>query len=128
MKLYSLFLMSGLIMLSQLVMGQKNKSKCDLEIEKVYTQTVMGRNIGYGVEIKNNSDKTIDGIEWTAFFYTRFGDLKGKREGTWTSGNIIKPKKPGETLIDIDSNFISGATDVFISIKRVHYTDGSICK
>lgn len=99
-----------------------------MEIIKVYTQTVMGKNIGYSVEIKNSSDKTVDGIEWDAYFFNRFGDLKGKREGEWTSGNLIKPKTPGETLIDVSSNFVSGATDVFITIKRVHFTDGTLCK
>ena len=107
---------------------QSHQMKCDLELVTCKTQKVLGKNIGYVVEIKNGSSKEIDGVEWTAFFYTRFGKLKGKRQGDWTSGNFISPKDTDETFIEVESNFIDGADDVFITIKKVHYTDGSSCK
>lgn len=108
--------------------AQNHKMRCGLELVTCKTQTVLGKNIGYVVEIKNTSDKKVDGVEWEALFYTRFGDLKGKKKGNWTSGNFIKPKGKSESFLEVESSFIDGADDVFIVVKKVHYTDGSTCK
>jgi hypothetical protein len=59
--------------------AQSNNEKCGIKIEDIKSQNVLGRNIGYIVKLENNNDKTVDGIAWTAFFYDRFGDLKGKK-------------------------------------------------
>jgi hypothetical protein len=95
-----------------------------VSVVKSYTQNVMGKNIGYYVELKNNSGKTIDAIEWQASFYNNFNDLKGRKIGDWSSGNIIKPVKPGEVIKDLEGVWVDGATKVEIEITRVHYTNG----
>lgn len=107
---------------------QNHQGKCGLEIQKTYTQNILGKSVGYYVEFKNNSPKEIDAIDWKARFYNNFGDFKGEREGKWSSGNIIKPIKPGEVTKDLETNWVDGATKVFITVKRVHLTQAGTCK
>lgn len=129
MKVFSYILFISLaITLPATVFSQSHKLKCDIGVEKIYSQKTLDHNIGYYVVFKNNSNKTVDAIEWDAMFYNRFGDFKGKSEDHWASSNIFKPASPGSTIEDLKPNWIGGADDVYITIKRVHYTDGSICK
>ena len=122
-------LLTLLIFISLLNTEQKpsHSGKCGIRPEKAYSQNVMGRNVGYYVEIKNESQKELDAIEWEAFFYDNFDELLETRTGNWSSGNIIKPCKPGETLKDLDMVWVKKATKVFIKVGRVHFTDGSVC-
>ena len=128
MKAFQFSVFFSLLFFSCLLVAQSHKGKCGLEISKAYTQNVLGKNIGYYVEFKNNSAIAIDAIEWTAAFYNNFNELKGKRDGAWSSGNIINPIKPGDTTKDLETNWVKDATKVFIIIKRVHFADGKICK
>ena len=100
---------------------QKNIGKYKIDITKTYTQEVLGKNIGYYVEFKNNGTKEVDGLKWKASFYDNFGVLKGKKDGTWQSGNFIPILKPGETTKDLESNYLVGATKIFIVITDVHF-------
>ena len=59
--------------------------KCGIMPTKAYSQNVLGRNVGYYVSIANNSQKTVDGLEWTANFYNNFDDFKGASKGSWQS-------------------------------------------
>jgi hypothetical protein len=94
---------------------------------KAYTQNILGKNVGYYVEFKNGSKKSVDALEWKARFYNNFVDLKGTREGNWSSGNFIKPIEPNTTTEDLEGVWVDGATKVFVIISRVHYTDGTSC-
>jgi hypothetical protein len=107
--------------------AQSHKNKCGVEVEKAYTQEVLGKNVGYYIELKNTSNKTVDAIEWKANFYSTFGEIKGNREGSWSAGNFIKPVEPNAKIKDLQTNWIDGANKVYISIVRVHFTDGSTC-
>ena len=100
---------------------ENNVGKLNVEVVKTYSQNVFGKSIGYYVEFKNNSDLEVDGIKWTASFYDNFGELKGKKEGSWQSGNIISPIKPDEIGKDLENSFIAGATKVYIKITLVHF-------
>ena len=110
-----------------LATAQSHKNKCGVEVVKAYTQELLGKNVGYYVEFKNTSDKTVDAIEWKANFYSAFGEVKGNREGSWSSGNFIKPVDPNAKIVDLQSNWVDGANKVFIYVTRVHFTDGSVC-
>lgn len=101
--------------------------KCGLNPEKAYSQYVMGRNIGYYVEIRNETDKEVDAVEWEAYFYDSFDEFIEKKSSSWSSGNIIKPCKAGELIKDVKTVWVKKANKVFIKIRRVHYTDGSTC-
>ena len=117
----------GLISLSQLVSAQQHENRCDISVEKAYTQNTFGKIVGYYVDFKNNGVASVDGIKWTARFYDNFGELKGKEEGQWQSGNIIDPIASGKTASDLEAVWIDGATKVFITIDLVRYPSGESC-
>ena len=101
--------------------------KCGVNPQKAYSQNLLGRNVGYYVEIKNETDKEVDALEWEASFYNNFNELLEKRNGSWSSGNIIKPCKPDAVVKTLATVWVKKATKVFIKINRVHFTDGSSC-
>ena len=101
--------------------SQTNKGKSGVNVVGTKTQNVFGVNLGYYVEFKNNTNKKVDGIKWVATFTDNFGEVLGKREGKWQSGNIISYIKPGESTEDLENNFVKGATKVWITITEVHF-------
>jgi len=109
------------------VLPPQHSGKCGLNPLKAYSQNVMGRNIGYFVEIKNETNKEVDALEWEAQFYDGFDELVKKEKGSWSSGNIIEPCKPYGVIKDLKTVWVKKATKVFIKINRVHFTDGSSC-
>ena len=56
-------------------------------------------------------------------FYNNFKDLKGKRKGSWSSGNFIKPLKSKEMTKDLQASWVDGAEKVYIKITRIHFID-----
>jgi hypothetical protein len=116
------------ILFSMTYLPPKHSGKCGVIAIKAYTQNLLGKNVGYYVEFKNSSKKSVDAIEWTAKFYNNFDELKGSSKGEWSSGNIISPIESGETTRDLEGVWVNGATKVFVTITRVHFTDGTICK
>jgi len=113
-----------LILMSTLNFSPNPKTS-GVKVIKAFTQNVMGKNIGYYVEFKNNTGKTIDAIEWYASFYNNFNDLKGGRRGEWSAGNYIKPVKNGGEINDIEGVWVNGASKIQIEITRVHFTNGT---
>jgi len=100
---------------------------CGIVPEKAYSQNLFGKNVGYYVRLKNNTSKKVDAVAWVAKFYNNFDDFKGEKTGKWESGNFTSEAEPGEIFTDLESAWISGASKVYIQIKRVHFTDGSSC-
>lgn len=98
-----------------------------VEVIKIKTQRTFGRTIGYHLTIKNNSNKKIDAVEWTATFTDKFGDIKDIRKGeVCSSGNTItidtsENIEPGKELQVTKSSLVKGATDVKIKVTRIHY-------
>jgi hypothetical protein len=125
--MHSLFLSLGFLVLFFAASEPTHQGLCDVIAEKATTQNVLGKNVGYYVVFKNHSKSEVDALEWEAFFYNNFNDLKGSVKGNWSSGNFIDPIKPGETTKDLESAWIDGATKVFITIKRVHFVNGKSC-
>jgi len=107
---------------------EKYCNSCGLTVEKSYTQSVLGVNVGYYVEFHNKSGKTIDAVEWNANFYNNFEDYIGTRKGEWSSGNFVSPIENEETFKDLEGVWVEGATKIKIKVTRVHYTDGSSCE
>jgi hypothetical protein len=105
--------------------GQNHKGLASLEVLEAATQNTLGYNAGYYVEFINHSQKSIDGVKWKVDFLDNFGTIKGKREGQWQSGNFTKPVAPGNTMKDIEGVWVEGATKVIVTIKEVHFTDGT---
>ena len=108
--------------------AQAHHNKCGIIVKDVKTQVVLGRNIGYFLKLENTNEKTVDGISWTASFYDRFGTFKGKKEGTWTSGNFIKPAEYNSIITTTQGAWVKDADDIFITINKVHFIDKTSCK
>lgn len=105
----------------------KHTGKCGLTPVKAYSQNILGRNIGYFVEIQNESLKDVDAVEWEAYFYNSFDELLEKKSASWSSGNVIKPCKAGGIIKDLKMVWVKKANKVFVKINRVHFADGSAC-
>jgi hypothetical protein len=123
--LFTIILFCSLILISN---AQKHQGKCGLEIDKAVSQNVLGKNVGYYLVFKNTANSAVDAITWKAKFYNNFNEFKGERDGEWSSGNFVHPILPNETAKKVESNFIDGATKVFITIKKVHFVDDKVCK
>lgn len=104
---------------------QSHKGLSSLQVIEASTQNTLGYNAGYYVEFKNLSAKSIDGVKWKVDFIDNFGTSKGKRDGQWQSGNFTSPIKPGDTMKDVEGVWVEGATKIIITIKEVHFTDGT---
>lgn len=104
-----------------------HSGRCGINPVKAYSQNVLGRNIGYYVEFKNETEKEVDAIEWNAYFYDSFDEMLEKKNGSWSSGNIIEPCKPDKIVKTLATVWVKKATKVVIKINRVHFTDGSTC-
>jgi hypothetical protein len=116
------------LLMSLAFLPPKHIGKCGIIAQKAYTQNILGKNVGYYVEFKNTSKKTVDALEWSVKFYNNFDELKGTKSGEWSSGNFISPIKPGKTTKDLEGVWVENATKVFVTVTRVHFTDGSSCK
>jgi hypothetical protein len=102
----------------------KNTNLANINVLKAYSQNILGKNVGYYVEFKNNASNEVDALKWKALFYDNFNDLKGQADGNWSSGNFISSIKKGETCKDLETAWVKDATKVFIKITRVHFTNG----
>jgi hypothetical protein len=113
-----------LLTLPLLGFGQfKHKGKAGLKVVETSTQSILGRCWGYYVVFENKSNKTIDGIKWTATFTNNFGEVLGVRNGDWQSGNLIGILEPGQTTEDIESNYVKGGLKIWITITKVHFVE-----
>lgn len=101
---------------------------CGISIVKSYNQEVFGKNVGFYVVFKNNSERSMDAIEYTVTYKNGFDETKGTRSFSWQAGNFFGPKLPGESLKDGSTTWIDDANKISIFIKRVHFTDGTKCK
>jgi hypothetical protein len=102
--------------------------RCGLEILDSYTQEIMGKNVGFYVKFKNNSNKSVDAFDYRVKYLDGFNEVKGSKEYRWQAGNLIDELEPGETLKDGATNWVKGAKKIKVQIIRVHYTDGTVCK
>jgi hypothetical protein len=130
--LFSFLFFTSLIILATSFSSTKGidfgKNYCNIEIVQAYTQEVLGKNVGFFVRFKNNSEKEMDAIDYQVSFMNGFGEVKGQKQFSWQSGNLSKPIKPGQTLNEGATNWIDGANKIEVKILRAHFTDGSTCK
>jgi hypothetical protein len=120
----SLMLLLPFLLFSFVKDTTKHKGLGNVTVVKAYSQSVLGKNVGYYVEFKNNGKSEVDALKWKAFFYDNFDEYKGESEGTWSSGNFIQPIKSGKTTQDLETAWIKNASKVVIKIQKVHFVDG----
>ncbi len=123
------FIIISFFALSLRVNGQtSNKSACNLSITSVITNLSFGVNVGYILNLKSTSNKSIYAVEWTAQFYDNFGKLIESMPGSFNATSFIEPILSGTEKVIVRTNKINGATKVFVTINKVHFVDGSVCK
>ena len=110
-------LLSFICLASMAAISQTNKGKSGVSV--VSTTVVAG--IGFSVKFKNESNKEVDGIKWIATFTNNFEETLGTKEGSWQSGIFIPSIKPESSTIDLDKNYVKGATKVSVKITQVHF-------
>jgi hypothetical protein len=122
-----LFFIAMIFFISSSINAQSNQGLCKVAINDVSKMTGFGYFIGYSVEFKNNSKKTVDGIYWNVYYYNNDGELIQQDKSSFNSTNIIDPIASGFTKKLVRSKKIKGASKVFVKITKVHYSDGTSC-
>ncbi len=108
--------------------AQNNRGLCSVEVSDVSRLTSFGYLVGYTVQFKNNTKKTVDGVYWTAFYYNNNNELIKKEESSFNSTNLIDPIASGFTKSVARSPRIKGASKVIVQIDSIHFSDGGSCK
>ena len=117
----------AIFFISSSINAQSNQGLCKVAINDVSKMTGFGYFVGYSVEFKNNSKKTVDGIYWNVYYYNNDGELIQQDKSSFNSTNIIDPIASGFTKKLVRSKKIKGASKVFVKITKVHFSDGTSC-
>ena len=110
------------------VYAQANKGKCGIEVHDVSSLSAFGYLTGYTVMLKNTTQKSADGIYFTAYFYNNEGRLIQKTEESFNSDSLSDPVAPGVVKSLVRSPVVKGASKVYVIVDRAHFTDGESCK
>ncbi len=116
-----------LITYSSSLFAQQNNKLCGVEVNDVSKLTALGYLVGYTVQFKNNSKKTVDGIYWKAYYFNNDKKLIESDESSFNSTNIIDPIAAGFSKSLARSPRVKGASKVIVVINKIHYSDGSSC-
>lgn len=108
--------------------AQQNKGLCGVEVSDVSKTITFGYLVGYVVQFKNNTKKSVDGIYWTTNFYNNSGDFIKSEESSFNSTSLIDPIAAGFTKSLARAPNVKGASKAVIIINKVHYSDGTNCK
>lgn len=118
---------SIMILLFEGTSAQSDKGLCNVAVTDVSKVASFGYLIGYTVQFKNNTKKTVDGIWWKENFYNNANELIKSQESSFNSTNLIDPIASGFTKSVVRSPRVKGASKVVIKITKVHYSDGTSC-
>lgn len=116
------------ITLFQFSFSQTNIGLCKVEIADVSKLSSFGYLVGYSVQFKNNTKKSIDGIWWKVYYYNNAKELIKTNESSFNSDNLIDPIASGFTKSIARSPRVKGASKIKIKIIKVHFSDGTTCK
>jgi len=108
--------------------AQTNESLCQLEINDISHVNSFGYLVGYKIQFKNNSNRVVNGIWWTASFYNNDNELIDENESAFNADNIIDPIASGFTKTIARAPRIKGASKVVIVLKKVTFTNGEKCE
>lgn len=106
---------------------RNNQGRCKVEVNDVSKVASWGYLITYIVQFKNNTNKTVDGLYWTVYFYNNNGDLIKSEEESFNSDNIIDPIGSGMTKSITRTPRVKGASKAIITLNKVHFSDGTKC-
>jgi hypothetical protein len=123
-----ILLLVSFIIFTTTAFAQQNKGLCNIEVNDVSKITALGYLIGYTVQFKNNTTKTVDGVYWTAYYYNNDNKLIESEKSSFNSTNLIDPIAAGFSKSIARSPRVKGASIVLVVINKVHFSDGSSCK
>lgn len=123
-----ILLLVTFIVFTTTAFAQQNKGLCNIEVNDVSKITALGYLIGYTVQFKNNTSKTVDGVYWTAYYYNNDNKLIESEKSSFNSTNLIDPIAAGFSKSIARSPRVKGASIVLVVINKVHFSDGSSCK
>jgi hypothetical protein len=123
-----ILLLVSFIIFTTTAFAQQNKGLCNIEVNDVSKITALGYLIGYTVQFKNNTSKTVDGVYWTAYYYNNDNKLIESEKSSFNSTNLIDPIAAGFSKSIARSPRVKGASIVLVVINKVHFSDGSSCK
>ena len=123
-----ILLLVSFIIFTTTAFAQQNRGLCNIEVNDVSKITALGYLIGYTVQFKNNTTKTVDGVYWTAYYYNNDNKLIESEKSSFNSTNLIDPIAAGFSKSIARSPRVKGASIVLVVINKVHYSDGSSCK
>ena len=123
-----ILLLVTFIVFTTTAFAQQNRGLCNIEVNDVSKITALGYLIGYTVQFKNNTTKTVDGVYWTAYYYNNDNKLIESEKSSFNSTNLIDPIAAGFSKSIARSPRVKGASIVLVVINKVHYSDGSSCK
>ena len=123
-----ILLLVSFIIFTTTAFAPQNKGLCNIEVKDVSKITALGYLIGYTVQFKNNTTKTVDGVYWTAYYYNNDNKLIESEKASFNSTNLIDPIAAGFSKSIARSPRVKGASIVLVVINKVHFSDGSSCK
>ena len=123
-----ILLLVTFIVFTTTAFAQQNRGLCNIEVNDVSKITALGYLIGYTVQFKNNTTKTVDGVYWTAYYYNNDNKLIESEKSSFNSTNLIDPIAAGFSKSIARSPRVKGASIVLVVINKVHFSDGSSCK
>jgi hypothetical protein len=123
-----ILLLVSFIIFTTTAFAQQNRGLCNIEVNDVSKITALGYLIGYTVQFKNNTTKTVDGVYWTAYYYNNDNKLIESEKSSFNSTNLIDPIAAGFSKSIARSPRVKGASIVLVVINKVHFSDGSSCK
>ena len=123
-----ILLLVTFIVFTTTAFAQQNRGLCNIEVNDVSKITALGYLIGYTVQFKNNTTKTVDGVYWTAYYYNNDNKLIESEKSSFNSTNLIDPIAAGFSKSIARSPRVKGASIVLVVINKIHYSDGSSCK
>ena len=122
-----LFFIAILIIIGNSINAQKNRGLCSVEVSDISKAISFNYLLGYSVTFKNNTNKTVDGVYWKAYYYNNANELIESDNSSFNSTKIIDPIAPGFTKTLARSPRVEGASIVIVKITKVHFTDGTSC-
>ncbi len=108
---------------------QKEYPKCGLEFKEEAIK-IVGNLLYLNLKFTNRSQKSIDNIEFTANFYNIYNEFIVSKDYTWETGILVSPIKPNTNYSYVEPAYINDTKTVkkyTIKLKRIHYTDDTIC-
>lgn len=124
-RIFLLFILSYFFHFS---FGQQSRGACKIEVTDISKLISFGYLVGYTVEFKNNSSKTVDGVYWTTYYINNNGDYIKTESDSFNATDLIDPIQSGFKKSLVRAPRVKNASKLIIVVNKIHFTDGSTCR